>query len=149
MQLHSFPRYISSSILSSLGVVVVLKCFFSFFYFLILFSFLCFFFSIVDNWCRGSELSRDPGGSVSGVNHDCCFFLLLLWLLVCRCFFLRRSVMFLFPSFYGWYLSVLKMSAWVFFSKLWKIFERLVHVHLENNCLAHLISSTWQWKNAN
>ena len=28
------------------------------------------------------------------------------------------------------------------FSKLWKIFERLVHVHLENNCLAHLISST-------
>ena len=46
------------------------------FFFLILFFFLFLifiYFSIVNNLCRGSELSRDPGCNVGDVHYDCCF----------------------------------------------------------------------------
>ena len=88
MQLHSFARYISSSILSSFGFMVVWKCFLSLSFFKFYgYFFFNFYFSIVNNLCRGSELCRDPWSSVCDVR----LFLLLLRLLVgCR-FSLRRS----------------------------------------------------------
>ena len=117
MQLHSFARYSSSSILSSFGVLVVWKCFIS----LSCFSSLCFFiffnfyFSIVNKLCRGSELSRDPGSNVCDVRHYCCFCPCYdCWLVVA--FPSGEARGFYFPALNGWCLSVQKMSASVFFS---------------------------------
>ena len=116
MRIHSFPRYISSSIFSSFGVVAVWK------------SFLLFLFTIMNN-----------------VHHDCCFHscyessdLLLLLPQEKR----GDSV---FPPYMAdlfLYWKCLRNC----FSKLSKIFGRLVHVHLENNGVAHLISNTWLLK---
>ena len=113
MQLHSFARYISSSLLSSFGVVVVWKCFISLSFILFpLFPFSfysCFFFTIVNSSGRGFELSRNPRNSVGGVHHDCCR-VGLSWLSTQE----KRGDS-IFPSLHSWCLSVLKMSAMVFF----------------------------------
>ena len=138
MQLHSFARYISSSILSSFGFMVVWKCFLSLSFFKFYVFLFNFYFSIVNNLCRGSELSRDPWSSVCDVR----LFLLLLWLLVgCR-FSLRRSEGILFSRLI-WLMSFCAENVYLGVSfKLREIFGLFVHVHLQNYGLAFLISST-------
>ena len=65
---------------------------------------------------------------------------------ICCCFYPRRSEGILF-SLLIWLISFCAENVCVtVFSKLWKIFGRLVHVHLENNGVAHLISNTWLLK---
>ena len=140
MQLHSFARYISSSILSSFGFMVVWKCFLSLsffkfygfyfkfygFYFTFYGFYFNFYFSIVNNLCRGSELSRDPWSGVCDVR----LFLLLLWLLVgCR-FSLRRSEGILFSRLI-WLMSFCAENIYLgVLFKLREIFGLFVHVHL-------------------
>ena len=46
---------------------------FSFVYFFAFISILV-YFSIVNNSCRGSELSTDPRGRVGDIHYDCCLF---------------------------------------------------------------------------
>ena len=46
---------------------------FSFVYFFAFISVLV-YFSIVNNSCRGSELSTDPRGRVGDIHYDCCLF---------------------------------------------------------------------------
>ena len=102
-------------------------------------------FSINKNSSWGSELSRDPGSSMGDVQHDCCFY---------SCYESWFVVAFPQETRGGLFSPLIRLISFcaenvcvsVFFSKLWKIFGRLVHVHLENNGLAHLISSTWLWK---
>ena len=65
---------------------------------------------------------------------------------ICCYFYPRRSEGILF-SLLIWLISFCAENVCVtVFSKLWKIFGRLVHVHLENNGVAHLISNTWLLK---
>ena len=121
MQLHSFARYISSSILSSFGFMVVWKCFLSLSFFKFYGFFFNFYFSIVNNLCRGSELSRDPWSSVCDVRlfYSCCDY----WLVVA--FPSGEARGFYFPALYGWCLSVLKISTWVFYSNFGRYLDSL------------------------
>ena len=128
--------------------MVVWKCFLSlsFFSSLCLFVFFYFYFSIVNNLCRGSELSRDPGSNVCDVRHDCCFCPCYdFWLVVA--FPSGEARGFYFPALYGWCLSVLKMSVWVFFQTSGDIWT------LGTCAFKELWSGTlnleyWHWKNA-
>ena len=110
------------------------------FFFFFLISFLLFvYFSIKNNWCRDSKLS-----SVGDVHHDCCFH--FCYESSDLLFYPRRSERSLF-SLLIWLISFCAEIVWVtVFSKLWEIFGRLVHVHLEDNGVAHLISNTWLLK---
>ena len=97
-------------------------------------------FSINTNSCRGSELSRDPGSSMGDVHRDCCFHSCYeSWFVVAFRPGEARGVCF--PPYRADLFLCLKCLSECFSSKIWKIFRRLGHVHLENNGLAHLISS--------